>query len=164
MRLYQIAKEKKGRAVFDNCLQDGELRDQVGKIVGMSGRNLGRYLNLLKSSTEVQDAYQDGHLTLVQAARVSTLPEEDQEALADRLRAGEDAKTVFAEFFPQNNGRHVKPADAVAAFVRSIEAGIKDLDGRVDQVSPGVVGCYKETLRKGRKLIRLLLAKLGVEE
>ena len=160
VRLFQIERELRGRSALRDPLRNGEVRDRVGQIVDMSGRNLSRYLNVLAAPVEVQDAFQAKRVTLVTAAKVSGLPKGDQAGLAARLRAGEDAKDVFAEFFPPRGGKHVKTADAVAAFARSIERAAADLAGRVEKVKPGPVRRNEDVLRGGERLIRRLLAVL----
>lgn len=101
-------------------------------------------------------------VTLVTAAKVSSLPKCDQEQLAARLRDGEDAKEVFTDFFPPSNGKHVKTADAVASLTRSLERASADFDGRIDKVKPAPVQRNRGALRAGLKLIRALLDKGGV--
>ena len=130
----------------------------------MSGRNLGRYLNVLAAPVEVQDAFQAKRVTLVTAARVAGLSKDRREQVAARLRAGEDAKDVFAEFFPPRGGKHVKIADAVAAFARSLRRAGTDLAGRAEKVKPGPVRRNEDALREGERLIRRLLAKMDSDE
>lgn len=162
--LYLIERAKKGRTVSGDPLRVGEVRDRVGQIVGMSGRNLQRYLNVLAAPPEVQDAFAARRVRLVDAARVVTLSMREQETLADRLQAGGDPKAVLAEFFPKGDGRHVRVGDAVAAFCRAIEKSHADLDGRVDPISAKLVRKFEPSLRKGRKLVQSLLAKLDADE
>jgi hypothetical protein len=160
--LYLIERAKKGRMVSGDPLRVGEVRDRVGQIVGMSGRNLQRYLNVLAARPEVQDAFAAGRVRLVDAARVVGLSKREQEALADRLRGGGDPKAVLAEFFPKGDGRHVRVGDAVAAFCRAIEKSHADLDGRIDPLSAKAVRKFEGSLRRGRQVIEGLLAKLEV--
>lgn len=162
--LFLNEKQQQGRRVSGDPLQNGELREQIGRIVGMSGRNLQRYLNILSAMIEVQRAFEKGDIRLVDAAKVAGLNKKQQEQFAARLRDGEDAKAVYNSFFPPKDGRHVKPADAVASFARSLEKGHDDLADRVKQASPGLIRKYEKPLRKGRKLIKELLEKLATEE
>jgi hypothetical protein len=160
IRLFEIERAQKGRNVIGDPLQNSELRDKVGQIVGMSGRNLARYLAVLSAPIEVQDAFQAKRVTLVTAAKVAGLKKGDQDKLAERLREGEDVKTVFAEFFPPKGSKHVKTGDAVAAFARAIEAGHADLEGRVEPIGARLVSRFEASLRKGEQLLQRLLAKL----
>lgn len=161
--LYLIEREKKGRSVFGDALREGEVRERVGRIVDMSGRNLNRYLNVLSAPAEVQDKFAAGRVRLVDAARVVTLDKRQQEQLAARLRAGEEPKVVFAAFFPKGDGKHKNPNDALAAFARSLAAAGADLGGRIDAVGVGVLRQHAAELKRGRKLIRTLLERLSAD-
>jgi len=141
-------------------------RKRIEQATGMGERNLNRYLSVLRSAPEVQIAFEDGHLSLVQAARVGALMLGEvnrHKDFAARLRAGEDAKALFAEFFGRGDGRHVHVGDAVASFCRAIEKSHADLDGRVDPISATTVRKFEASLRKCRSLVRTLLAKLEAD-
>jgi hypothetical protein len=146
------------------ALPDGApSKSAIARSLGMSGRNLQRYLHVLAAPPEVQDAFEEKRVKLVDAARVASLPRADRELLAARLRAGEDARTVFAEFFPPSGGRHVKASDAVASLARSLERAGADLAGRLEKVRAGPVRYCEESLRAGERLVRALLQKIEDE-
>jgi hypothetical protein len=159
-----IERKRTGRAVCGDPLANGDVRERVGKIIGMSGRNLQRYLNVLSAPLEVQDAFQAGIISLNDASRVIGLKKCDQDAIASCLRNGEDAYQVFANIFRRGDGRHVKANDAVATFARVIEKSVADLDDRVESASPEVVLRHKKTFQRGKRLIRNLLSKLNSDE
>ncbi len=69
-------------------------RDWIGKMLGVSGREASRLLNVLRTPTEVQSALDEGRLTLVLADRVSQLDREDQAEIAQAIRDGKDPKAV----------------------------------------------------------------------
>jgi len=158
--LYGVRKAKAGRTSHGSVFRDDALREEIGKILGMSGRNAGRYFNVLESPVEVQDAFEAGTVKLVTAAKVFGLPRASQQELAARLRAGEDAAKVFAEFFPPKAKGHVKTSDAVASFVRSLKAAQADLGGRIDAVKSFSVNKHRAVLTEGQTLIGHLLGKL----
>jgi hypothetical protein len=142
-------------------------RERIEQAVGMGERNLNRYLSVLRSAPEVQAAFEDGHLSLVQAARVGALLAGEvrrHKEFAARLRAGEDAKALFAEFFGKGDGRHVRVGDAVAAFARSLETSCADLEGRADPLTARTVRKYEAAFRKGQNLLNALLDKLTADE
>ena len=58
--------------------EEAEARDRVGKAIGMSGRNLQRYLNILRAPIQVQDAFRGKELSLVDAAKIGCMPERVQ--------------------------------------------------------------------------------------
>lgn len=159
IELYQVEREEAGKLPANDPLGREDLCAQLGRIMGVSGKTFQRYRNILRASAEVQDAFEKNVIKLVDAARVVTLPKADQERLAGRLRAGDDPKAVFAAFFPPKGHGHVKPADAVAAFARSLDAARADLAGRLADVKPGLVSRFERQLRSGRKLIKELLLK-----
>ena len=71
-----------------------ELRDRVGKSIGMTGRNVQRYLNALQAPAAVQRAFDAGDLTLVQADRVGQLAEKERQALSKAIGSGEPVKAA----------------------------------------------------------------------
>ena len=126
-------------------------------------RNQNRYVAVLKSAPEVQKAFEDGHLTLVQAARVGAMLVNEakrHEAFAARLRAGEKPKAVYAAFFPTKGNGHANANNAVAAFARALEAAVANIADRLADVKAGVVRQRKEQFRAGGQLIKELLQKL----
>ena len=162
--LFRLEKEQRKLSTVSSLLGNGELRDQIGKIVDMSGRNLGRYFHVLSAPIEVQDAFAAKKLTLIQAARVGGLNPGQQKQIASSLSKGEDPKRVFETFFPSRTHKHVKPVDALASFVRSLETAHADLADRVDSIGPNAVRKFESKLKQGRRLIRRVLGKLNEQE
>lgn len=62
------------------------VRDAVGKLLGCSGRNAARYLAVLNTPTEVQEAFGAGMLTLSLTASVAFLRPDAREKLAGSIR------------------------------------------------------------------------------
>ena len=164
IRLYEIEHKKKRGYVPSNPLRDEKLRARIGRIVGMSGRNLNRYFNVLRVAPEIQAAFQGGRLKLVDASRVVTLPPEAQARFAARLTSGECPKAVLASLFRPRPPRRVKAAAAVAALVRHLAAAHATLDGRVEAMLARPDEGYVNALRQGDALIKKLLAKYGPTE
>ena len=157
---YKIEREQLGRQVDGDPMNQEKLRDQIGAIIGVSGRTLQRYRNILAGPIEVQDAFESGQIKLVDAARVTSLPPKEQNLLAKRLRDGEDPKVVFAAFFPPEHRGHVKLSNAIACLVRTLETAQSDLFPRLAEVTPGSVRKSKKQLRGGIKLLEGLLHKI----
>lgn len=138
--------------------QTGELRDRIGKLIGMSGRHLDRCLSILRTPMEIQAAFEREDLNFVLADRVSRLTEEEQRQIAQRIREGEPPRKVVTEFFPeQRPGHHVKPNDAFVSFMKALNRGYGDLLGRADRVAPKLIVDYEDNLRRARKLFGTLL-------
>jgi ParB family chromosome partitioning protein len=151
-----LVEERGGR--WPSGSAQGELRERLGKILGQSGRNVDRYLAVARLPMPIQQAFDDGQLSLVQAARIATLPAEAQERIAAAVEQGAPAREAVADHLPAADGRHKKAGDALASLVRALGRGIADLQGRDDQVrSPR--GEDVVTLTTARDLIDELLRR-----
>lgn len=65
----------------------GDARDQVGKVVGVSGKSIDSATKVLEAGTPKLIAAVDADLIAVStAARAASRPEEEQDALADRAK------------------------------------------------------------------------------
>lgn len=69
-----------------------DLRDRVGAAIGMTGRNVQRYLNALKAPAAVQRAFDAGDVTLVQADRVGQLGKKERQELTEAIDGGTPAR------------------------------------------------------------------------
>lgn len=76
----------------------GDRRDELGKILGCSGRTLDRWLRVLETPVEVQQAVEAKKLTLQEAERVADLADVLQEKVAAQIREGHDPKRVIASY------------------------------------------------------------------
>jgi len=77
--------------------QRDDLRDVLAKLFDCSGRTLDRYSRLLNTPIEVQRAFEADQLSQKEAERVANCSESRQQEIAERIRAGEDARQVVAE-------------------------------------------------------------------
>jgi ParB-like chromosome segregation protein Spo0J len=137
--------------------QLGRVRDTVGNRLGMFGRTLERYLRVLDAPREVQEAFQAGRISLVQASRVAGLPNEVQEQLVDDLRGGVDPKQAVAARLA---GREPDPAnDAVCTFVRSLERNLAAVEGYADQIR-SLVAYDIPVLERAHQLIGQILRQV----
>jgi len=79
-----------------------DLRDRLAqRLGGKSGRTLDRYVKLLDTPREVQQAFSRQQLTMQQALKVLRLGREDQAAIAKAIRAGRPAKNVIDSYFSE---------------------------------------------------------------
>ncbi len=76
----------------------GEARDRVGKVLGMSGRNLDRYLRVLTTPIAVQKAFSAGKITLIDAGKIAGLKENLRLEIATRIEKGDNPRQVVKEF------------------------------------------------------------------
>ncbi|MGD0901241.1 MAG: ParB N-terminal domain-containing protein, partial [Thermoguttaceae bacterium] len=86
-----------------------DVRDRLaGRLGHRSGRTLDRYVKLLETPREVQDAVSRQELSMGAAIKVAKLSEDDRATIAAAIRQGQPAKEVIAAFF---NARRSRPAN-----------------------------------------------------
>ena len=105
----------------------GDVRDRIGKRFGMDGRTAQRWMNLLETPPEVQDAVSQGKLPMLLAEKVSHLQDELKQHVADRIRAGEAPTKVVKEVLAQQRNQG-KQAERLPKSVEKLEEIAKLLD------------------------------------
>jgi len=111
-----------------------DLRDLIGKRLGLAGRSLDRNLRVVElTPVEVQDAVEAGKLPLTVAEKVAGLPRADKEQIAAEIRNGGDPVVVVRKFITPKNGRHRNARNAKKAFITSLRRGVTDLADRVGE-------------------------------
>jgi ParB-like chromosome segregation protein Spo0J len=140
--------------------QRGRLRDIIGERLDISGRTLDRYLRVVNTPREVQDAFRASNITLVNASKVAGLRKEAQEQLAADLRAGKDPKQAFAA---RLSGRESTPFDAaMGRFIRSLEANTKPVEKELSNLKS--LSLYDTSiLERAHTLIGQMLEKVKGE-
>ena len=93
-------------------------RDWVGAIMHISGRTASRMLAILETPADVQQAYDEGGISMGLASKIANLPQCDQEEIAGEIRRGVDPKTAAHKFFP----RRRKPTADEGVYKRLIVA------------------------------------------
>jgi ParB-like chromosome segregation protein Spo0J len=107
-QLGHMAKARAGEALVKLQRHGGRsegnhVRDQVGKQLGISGRHLSRYLQLLSLPRILQDAIDVGSLPMATASRIAGLPPDQQEAIAATVEAGEDPVGAAARYLAKSH-------------------------------------------------------------
>jgi ParB-like chromosome segregation protein Spo0J len=155
LRLIEIERNLKAGQALAN--EAGEIRDRIGRVIGMSGRNLARYWSLLKAPLEVQNAFREGRLRLILAARVSQLDIKVMEQVASRIRQGGDPNKVVAEFVTAPPRGPLGSSKALATFVGHIQKETAELHARFNEIVPSDVAAHQDALRRTQQFIRKLL-------
>ncbi|MEJ7638824.1 MAG: hypothetical protein WKF75_12830, partial [Singulisphaera sp.] len=93
-RMLEIGQKLKPGGLSQYAEQD--LRDRIGAALGMSGRNVQRYLNILNAPMEVQRAHSEGRLSMKLAEKVARLDDAEHEEIAAEIRGGGDPAEVVA--------------------------------------------------------------------
>lgn len=129
-------------------------RDRVGKTLGMSGRNLQRYWNVLKAPHEVQEAFRAGELTLNEATRVGLLTAATQAHIAQRICNGEPAKAVVAGLLNRKPGNAgVDLRRRWRQFIAAMNVGTNELAGNVDEIAERLTEADLVTVRTCRRFL-----------
>lgn len=111
--------------------EDPELSKRIAEATGATGRHLNRILRILDAPLPVQRACDAGRLRMVLAERVASLPDEQQQDIAQRIDAGEDPNEVVALYF-------ARPAASIEKLVQHCMDHLADamslLNGRLVEV------------------------------
>lgn len=100
---------------------EGLLRDQLGKILDMSGRHLDRYLRVLDAPIEVQQALDRKQLPLIEAAKVAGLGSDMQEKIAQQIRQGISPREVVQQLSKQDRSWTHLPENGVPDYLRALK-------------------------------------------
>jgi hypothetical protein len=141
-------------------LDEQDLRDRVGVALGMSGRNVQRYLNILDAPMSVQRAFSGGKVSMKLAEKVARLEEASQAEIAAQIVAGGDPARVVAAHLPAAAPVEVDPDREYGLFLAAATRAVGALDGRVDAVRGGLdLDEEIATLAKARGLIGRLIGR-----
>jgi ParB/RepB/Spo0J family partition protein len=135
------------------------LRDQLGKRLGMSGRNLDRYFQILRAPFAVQQAFRRGRISLVLAARVAMFPIKIQQDIAQQIEAGEDPRKVIDAGERTTLTPKGEAARAYDFVLRAIKSALPVLDGKASKLDLlGHMSPHRQSiLSRGMGLLKQLL-------
>jgi ParB-like chromosome segregation protein Spo0J len=134
-----------------------DLRDQLARRLDMSGRNLDRLLRILEHAPAVvQHAVEAGRLPMTVAYQVAGLDPEVKKQIAAEIRSGVEPVEVVRRLVAKPDPRHKHGREAGLAFVKMLERGLVDLDGRVEQAG-WFTPVQVQTLRMAGDVIKQLL-------
>lgn len=100
-------------------------RDYIAKIMGVSPATVGELERINNNATDcVKDQLKEGNITMTAAAAASTLPEEDQNDIAEAVAAGED---IRAEEI-QQLAAEKKEEEHARATIEQMQENVSDTD------------------------------------
>jgi ParB family chromosome partitioning protein len=126
-RQMEIERLEGRRGLYDGDRED--LRDRVGKQLGMSGRHAERLIKITSTPMAVQRAFSQGLITVVTAARVAGLGWVKQDQLASEIEAGADPAEVVAKYLPSKR-QTVSLGKTFEKLIGQIEEALEVLEGR----------------------------------
>jgi ParB/RepB/Spo0J family partition protein len=150
--LFEI--EKKNKTVKGK----GNLRDQIAAELKMSGRNLERYLNLLKTPMEVQAAFDQKSLSLEQASRVAGMKADTQKEIALAIAQGENPQEAVGRYLTQNQTWKQKPGNCSSKYLRSLAAWKVKTNQRMSAIT-SVAPADVKVLQDAKNVIDELLQR-----
>lgn len=159
LRLMEREKNKQPGGIRLSA-DEGEARERVGKLLGMSGRHLHRIFRVLLTPPEVVKAVQDGRLPLVLAEKVEGLDPSRQAEVAKRLSELSDpamAKRMVQEFTGAFGHRHMTAENTFNLFISRLEAGARDLEQRLDHFDSSFLAAAQPQLQRAQGLLTRLL-------
>jgi hypothetical protein len=140
-----------------------KLKEQVGQQLGMTTRNVNRYLLVLEGPIKVQEAFDRGELTLVNAGKVAMLSAQDQCDIARRIRDGEKAKAVVDEYLRSGDSNADDPTRAARRLFRSLAAEVPRLKAGPDRIHSGFLKNHVPVLRAASELFEELVSSVETE-
>lgn len=135
------------------------LKTEIGKRLNMSGRNVARYLLVLDTPPEVQQAFDTGKLRLVEAGRVSLLAKAKRQALVQRIEAGEDVVKAVKDALAASPTDCDSPDRSFVRLVVALNREIGNLGQRVGEIDPQRLARCSNTLRSALDLVKALIAR-----
>jgi hypothetical protein len=152
-RLFEIEKGRERGESLRGDPEESELRDRVGRILDMSGRNLQRYINVLRGSTEIQNALRRREVPLVIASRISTLDQQSQAEIAERIRNGEEPSTVVNAYLETAEKKRVTLFEALKKFSGPIQRFLATFNQRRDEFNAHQFSPYRRAFEQLRSAI-----------
>ena len=112
----EIARREAAReGVAGDFSRRAEFRERLAERLGggISGRTVGRYMQLLRLPRRLQDAVSDGRLPMTLAVKVERLGRDDQLAIAKQIGTEGSAKAVVRQYLEAESSN--EPDEEVAA-------------------------------------------------
>jgi hypothetical protein len=132
MKLFELERGRRRSSLTESDRE--ELRDWVGRQIGLSGRNAQRYINIVDTPMVVQKAFSLGRLPLVEADKFSRLDRPTQQRIAKEIEEGGDPKKVVAANRPKKTPR-VNPAKAYRRLMPQLRVALEVIEGREGWIS-----------------------------
>ena len=159
-RLLEIETEDAGTLAWGTR---EELKGRVAKSMKLNVRSVNRYLLILDTPVEIQNAFDHGDIGITEAGAVSYLDDATKAEIAARIAAGENAKQVVSGYVS-------KPASprtyqqSFGRLRRVMHREIPQLSGNVQQLDKRLLPDALPLLKQVREFIdEVIKAAKGVK-
>jgi len=129
---------------------------EVGRRLGMSPRNVDRYLLILDAPIIIQHSFDRSEIKLIDAGRVALLPKQQQQDIANRIEAGEPAASVVKQSLAKPDEKTSELDGAFTRLVSSLRREVPRIRGHERQIPSRRLTHWQTVLRDGAKLLREL--------
>ncbi len=146
--LSTLVEIERRRIEDENTDFEGDLRDRIAEMLGgkISGRTLDRYLQFNRLPSAVQRAVVERELPMTRALLIEKLKPVQQQRIAERIIAGEKARTVVDQFFPRRSSKSEDaPADLYRMLIEFLEENISVMVAEQSTIA-GTAGTHDETV------------------
>jgi ParB-like chromosome segregation protein Spo0J len=154
-RLLELERDKPRR----NGELKGDLRDYLAGQFGYSGRNLERWVKVLDTPLEIQQAVTGQKLKLEVGEDVAALPKETQDEIASKIREGAEPKQAVAEHLMATVSQP-GPDTAYRRLRRNLEQVVPVLANGFEDVYLRYRRRDLPLLRRGNKVLAKLIARI----
>lgn len=157
-RLFELEQAKKHHVDSDGS----QMRERVGKMLDTSGRTVSRYLALLKTPIEVQNAVDAGALPMTVALRVAGLAPKKQLEIAERIHK-ELLRDVLKDYVRPAKSktktkttkiRPAQPLDDFGTFIKSLQAQCRAFRSNLADLSTATIAKHEGPLDEVRAVLR----------
>lgn len=153
-RLLELTKENWQSLKYDR--RQKLVRDEVGKLLGITGRQVDNLTAVLKAPRAVQLAVESGDLSIKLAARVKSLDKATQTEIATKLEEGgnKNARKIVQQYFPAAR-RTRDPTVAYCDLINFLNNIPKHIEKREREIWPHVIRNEDvATFRSGREFLK----------
>lgn len=152
--LYDV-KKKNGEKI------EGKTRDAIGKDLGMSGSQVGRYIKIShKLDDPLKEKFKSDEITMRQATKLSSFPKEQQQ---EKFEVMQHEEVKDEEFTPKVED--IKKLEAAAQPIKDMYQGVvddennkntnvSDIESKLNNLVEYVNKCVKSAFYNGKVCIR----------
>lgn len=141
-RAYRALKELDQHREWNDLRHDDrrDTRDRIGKVLGKTGRNLDRLVQLLDLPRSIQDAVSRKELTQTAAYKIRELSDRNQQEIATAITEGRPVEEIVREYISSSEKEPILRCRIYARFMRQLEKAADDLTLHVDRVAGTLPG------------------------
>ena len=131
-------------------------RDRVGALLGMTGRNLSRWINVLGLPVVVQDAVDAKMITLQQAREIASRPRDEQQAIAKAVGRGKPLANIRPSPAPRQQPETMVYTARFRRLLDLLDSGIDQFAGNAHRINRAAIRKRRSTIDAAIHFLREL--------